>query len=242
MAGAPGSAGVAGSTGATGATGPVGSPGAAGATGSPGATVEDGAVGPTGPQGVFGVTGATGPAEGVAGSSGIAGSTGATGAIGLPGAPGMTAHGRCWCNRCHRRGRGERCAGSGWSRRSDRSSGACVDGPVGSGDLLRGERCCRAERSLLRRPERELRPPAARRGLGTPRTGTGWADGSRRLDGDTGPQGPSGSTGVTGAAGLRWSGPWDGLAAYQPADAVVLNGSSYVALSANTGIQPPTVR
>ena len=43
-----------------------------------------------------------------------------------------------------------------------------------------------------------------------------------------------------GPAGLTWRGEWAAGTAYQPRDAVYHQGSSYIALFANTGSTPPT--
>ena len=42
-----------------------------------------------------------------------------------------------------------------------------------------------------------------------------------------------------GGAGFSWRGVWSGTTAYNVSDAVSLNGSSYIALQANTNQQPP---
>src|SRR5205823_5278144 len=62
------------------------------------------------------------------------------------------------------------------------------------------------------------------------------------LNGPAGPQGATGSTGANGAtgpAGLNWKGNWSSSTAYVVNDAVSASGSAYIALQANTNVQPP---
>ena len=66
--------------------------------------------------------------------------------------------------------------------------------------------------------------------------GPAGATGAQGLAGTTGPAGPVGATGVKG---LNWKGTWSNSTAYIVNDAVFLSGSAYVALQANTNIQPP---
>src|SRR5205823_5035756 len=51
--------------------------------------------------------------------------------------------------------------------------------------------------------------------------------------------GPTGATGATGPAGLNWKGNWSSSTAFSVNDAVFSSGSTYVALQANTNVQPP---
>jgi hypothetical protein len=57
-----------------------------------------------------------------------------------------------------------------------------------------------------------------------------------------GAQGPTGVAGVAGATGLglTWRGAWSISAAYHVNDVVGLIGNSYIAVSANTGVNPST--
>ena len=57
--------------------------------------------------------------------------------------------------------------------------------------------------------------------------------------GPTGAPGPQGATGSVGPKGLNWKGAWNNSIQYAVDDAVSINGSSYVALVANTNVQPP---
>ncbi len=66
--------------------------------------------------------------------------------------------------------------------------------------------------------------------------------GPQGLGGPPGPQGPQGQQGVTGATGqgYTWKGAWLATTAYVAYDTVSNNGSSYVALAANTNVTPGT--
>jgi len=77
--------------------------------------------------------------------------------------------------------------------------------------------------------------------------GPAGSPGAQGAPGAQGPQGPAGQPGATGAtgaagsvAGLNWRGVWnpDPNVLYAANDAVNYNGSSYVALSLNSGLQP----
>ncbi len=56
--------------------------------------------------------------------------------------------------------------------------------------------------------------------------------------GVAGPTGPTGPTGATGARGLTWRGTWTGTSNYLLGDAVVLNGTSWFARTANSNAAP----
>ena len=68
--------------------------------------------------------------------------------------------------------------------------------------------------------------------------------GTQGFQGDIGPQGFQGDTGAQGfqgpmgATGINWLNAWSNATAYNPNDAVSENGSSYIALLANTGMDP----
>ncbi|MFI5111726.1 MAG: discoidin domain-containing protein, partial [Terriglobales bacterium] len=66
--------------------------------------------------------------------------------------------------------------------------------------------------------------------------------GSQGVVGPLGPQGPQGQQGTTGATGqgYTWKGAWSAAAAYVAYDSVFYNGSSYVALAANSNVPPST--
>jgi hypothetical protein len=66
--------------------------------------------------------------------------------------------------------------------------------------------------------------------------------GQQGLVGPLGPQGPQGQQGTTGATGqgYTWKGAWSAATAYVAYDSVFYNGSSYVALAANSNVTPST--
>ena len=49
---------------------------------------------------------------------------------------------------------------------------------------------------------------------------------------------PKGDTGSVGPAGLTYRGVWTGASSYSVSDAVVYQGSSYIAIASNAGVQP----
>jgi hypothetical protein len=71
-------------------------------------------------------------------------------------------------------------------------------------------------------------------------TGAQGPKGATGSTGAQGPQGPAGSQGPTGPAGMLWRSGWASTTSYNQNDAVVWNGSSYIALSANQNQQPNT--
>lgn len=77
-------------------------------------------------------------------------------------------------------------------------------------------------------------------------TGPQGPQGPTGLQGATGAQGPIGATGAAGPAGaagekgLNWQGTWDSATAYVIDDAVVRNGTSYIAIANNTNSEPPS--
>lgn len=52
--------------------------------------------------------------------------------------------------------------------------------------------------------------------------------------------GPAGPTGAAGAVGMIYTGPWSSLVSYVPTDAVLFNGSTYIATAPNVGAEPDT--
>lgn len=89
--------------------------------------------------------------------------------------------------------------------------------------------------------------PAGPQGKQGPAGATG-ATGPAGADGAPGALGPAGANGATGAkgdpgpqgpAGLRFTGAWSAATSYGISDAVSSGGSSYIALAANSGSQPP---
>lgn len=68
-------------------------------------------------------------------------------------------------------------------------------------------------------------------------TGINTAIAALQAGGSSGAQGNPGSA---GAVGIIWAGPWGSGTPYVTTDAVSFNGSSYLALANNTGVQPDT--
>ncbi len=58
--------------------------------------------------------------------------------------------------------------------------------------------------------------------------------------GEQGPQGPQGDAGPVGPRGVTWRGTWSSLTSYSKYDGVIYNGTSYIALFANTNSPPPS--
>ncbi len=71
-------------------------------------------------------------------------------------------------------------------------------------------------------------------------TGATGSQGPMGLPGIAGPQGATGATGPAGPQGppAAFKGAWSSSASYAPGDAVSENGSSYVALTASTALDP----
>lgn len=79
---------------------------------------------------------------------------------------------------------------------------------------------------------------------GTGDAGPAGPTGPTGAQGGQGPQGTQGSQGpqgVAGPIGMTWRGPWDAVSKYVVNDGVLFNGSSYIAVNANTSSQPPAV-
>ena len=64
--------------------------------------------------------------------------------------------------------------------------------------------------------------------------------GSQGVAGAKGDKGDQGDPGVKGDPGMTWKGAWVDTTAYLAGDAVEHNGSSYIAVDANTGPEPPS--
>lgn len=71
-------------------------------------------------------------------------------------------------------------------------------------------------------------------------TGATGAQGPQGVAGPQGIQGIQGSEGPVGPRGITWRGTWSGVTSYAKNDGVVYNGTSYIALFANTNSQPPS--
>jgi hypothetical protein len=72
-------------------------------------------------------------------------------------------------------------------------------------------------------------------------TGAAGATGPQGAAGPQGPigtQGPAGPTGATGAPGMNFRGAWSSSIYYSTSDAVNFDGSTWLALAANSNLQP----
>jgi Collagen triple helix repeat (20 copies) len=201
-----------------------------------------GAAGATGLQGVQGTAGAIG-ATGLQGIPGAAGSTGTSGATGPTGATGTTGPPVSFRN--------------AWSGSATYAIGDAVSENGSSYIALVGNTGIDPATDVSGSGG-NWAVLAAQGAAGA--TGLPGAQGSTGATGATGPQGITGATGAAGAAGATGStgatgttgaagttGPpvsfrnaWSGSATYAFGDAVSENGSSYIALAANTGIDPAT--
>jgi len=209
--GAVGPQGPIGLTGATGAAGPKGATGATGVQGPIGLSGATGAVGPQGPAGPIGLTGATG-SPGAVGPQGPIGLTGATGAQGAPGAVGPQG-----------------LAGEIGPIGPQGAQG--IAGPSGSNGM---------SVTTFAVPPGNPSCPAGGAAL-TSASGVNYVcNGADGVTGAVGPQGPQGVAGANGTngAGINWQGTWSTSASYNAGDAVTYNGTSYVAVSANTNQEP----
>lgn len=213
--------------------GPQGVPGVAGAIGATGAT---GAIGPQGVQGVQGPIGPAGPT----------GPTGAVGAIGPQGPPvnflGAWGNGTTYST-------GDAVSYSGSSYIS-----------LQNGNTGNNPATATAEWSLLAQQGAigvtGVSGPQGPIGITGPQgpigpigpTGAQGATGLTGATGATGSAGPTGATGATGSIGpqgtqgppISFIGAWSNSVAYSIGDAVSENGASYIALTANTAVNPAT--
>jgi Collagen triple helix repeat (20 copies). len=189
-----------------------GIPGVAGATGPSGAT------GPIGPQGIPGPSGPVGP-------QGVVGPAGATG----PQGPSATFQGTWSVGTTYDLGDAVFYNGSSYVSLIGSNAGHQPDTSTAQWSLL-------AEQG-------------ATGATGAP--GPIGLTGSAGPTGATGPAGPVGATGATGAPGtagatgpqgptVNFLGAWTNSTAYSIGDAVSENGTSYIAFTANTAINPAT--
>ncbi|WP_188554860.1 DNRLRE domain-containing protein [Edaphobacter dinghuensis] len=222
--GPTGPAGPIGLTGSTGATGAAGAAGAQGLAGPAGAKGDTGAMGPVGPAGA---TGAQGPQglQGLQGPQGLQGIPGPAGAPGPTGAAGAT-------------GPAGPSGPAGMAFRGAYSS--TVNYAVNDAVSYQGASY--------------ISIAAANHG-NTPGTnpaywsvlavqGAAGAQGPVGATGATGPQGASGPQGVPGPAGvagsvgMNYRGNWGLGVTYQVSDAASFDGSTYLALVSNAGMEP----
>lgn len=226
---AAGGTGTVGPEGPPGPQGPAGPAGPSGPQGPVGATGATGVQGPQGAQGPAGAQGATGP-QGSQGPQGARGATGPTGATGVTGATGSQGP-----------------AGPA-------GQGLNLIGPYSSsrnyslGDVITWNGSSYVSLTSPNHGEQPDQSPtfwmvlAAQGATGTTGsigpTGTQGSVGPQGPAGPTGPQGPAGPIGQAGPPGMNFRGPWLATTPYFTNDAVSFDGSTYLALTPNTGQQP----
>ena len=189
-------------------SGPAGPAGAQGLAGPQGATGPIGSAGAAGPIGPQGIAGAPGP-SGVTGPAGLPGVAGSAGPVGL-------------------HFQGPYSAGIMYG-----VGDGVLYGGAGYVSLVAGNYGNTPDHSPLQWSE------FASGGAGPagPAGATG-PQGIPGLPGATGATGPAGATGLQGPVGVRYRGTWSAGVPYLANDAVVFNGSTYLALAGNTGLQP----
>jgi Collagen triple helix repeat (20 copies) len=164
-----------------------------------------------------GATGATGPAgaQGPAGPQGAQGTTGATGAQGIMGPPGPVGS-----------------AGATGAKGATGSTGPAgaqgAAGPQG----LHGSTGPIGPQGLLGATG-PIGPAGA-----TGATGATGQPGPQGLTGATGSQGPAGPAGTNGNVGFAYENTWTRSTPYTANNVVTENGTSYVALTNNTAVDP----
>jgi collagen type VII alpha len=214
-----------GDTGATGATGPVGPTG------------PQGVIGPTGPQGFIGLTGSTG-AKGDTGDTGATGATGSTGAIGPVG---MTWRGTWSDSTPYMINDAVVLNGTSFIATAANTNSQPLNA---NWNTLAQEGATGATGSTGATGAIGATGPTGSQGPIGPQgviglTGSTGATGAKGDTGDTGAIGATGSMGAIGPIGMTWRGSWSVSTAYQANDAVVDNGSSYIAITINTAQEPP---
>jgi len=209
-----------------------------GLTGPQGAQGATGAAGAQGPAGATGAIGAQGPA-GPTGATGAAGAQGSAGATGPIGPAGLNWKGNWSSSTAYALNDAVFASGSAYVALQSNTN---VQPPaLGKWDLIV--------------QKGDTGPTGAQGTTGaTGAQGAAGPQGPAGQTGDAGPQGPAGAAGANGAqgsagangvpgpigpAGLTWKGNWSSLTSYAVNDAVLIGGSAYVAIQANTNVQPP---
>jgi len=253
--GAQGPSGPAGYPGPTGATGPQGAQGVPGPQGTAGSTGPQGLQGPAGANGANGAPGAQGPA----GPKGDTGDTGPLGPQGLQGDPGPAGLGmsfrQAWENTTpyvindvvsHQGSTWIALAGSTavepgtdvteWTLVAVKGDSGPVgaQGPPGDPGPQGSSGPQGPQGSTGSLGPQGPQGPAGANGIdGLP--GPQGPAGSQGLQGSTGSQGPQGAT---GPVGMTFRDAWASGTSYAPNDAVTFGGESWIAIAANTGVQP----
>ena len=254
MTGERGLTGAIGQTGATGAIGQTGSKGDRGETGSQGIQGIPGVVGATGNQGLQGIPGAVGArgdigargiqgVPGATGAQGNSGATGATGAIGATGSTGATGAIGATGQTGAKGDRGE--VGVNW-RGTWTPTTAYIprDFVIHNGSSYIA---IAANTNSVPATSPSWTFLVAQGTSGVPGSpglqgspGTPGIQGAQGAIGLQGPQGAIGLQGIPGGAGrsIQWRNVWSPSTSYLVSDAISYNGSSYVAVAANTNNLP----
>jgi Collagen triple helix repeat (20 copies) len=189
-----------------------GAPGATGATGNQGPA---GSIGLTGPAGPTGPTGAAGPA-GATGAAGVAGAIGATGVTGATGPAGLTYLGAYQALTNYALNNVVTFQGSTYISLVAGNHDQSPSQSPSSWSVLAQEGTAGVAGA----------------------TGATGATGPQGSAGAAGAAGPKGATGAAGTVGMIFLGPWSSSAGYVTNDAVTYNGSTYIAVSANSNSAP----
>lgn len=182
-----------------------------------------GPIGPQGPQGVAGPVGPQGP-MGFQGPQGPVGPQGPTGPTGPAGTNGTSFNFRNAFDPAATYVANDVVTYNGSSYVATAASGPSTQTP----DVATSTWSVMAAQGAI--------GPQGPQGL----TGAIGPQGPQGTAGATGLQGPQGPQGVQGAAGMgfTWRGAWNSSTAYSVNDTVSYNGSSFVAVSANTNMSP----
>jgi hypothetical protein len=230
------------------------------AMGSTGATGSIGPIGPIGPIGLTGATGATGPIgpTGASGGQGIQGLTGATGATGLTGpqgpqgiqGPPVSFRGAWSSGGPYAIGDSVSYNGSSYIALLANSSTANPATDTTNWAVLAAMGSTGATGAQGIQGVQGPIGPAGAQGIQglTGATGATGPIGPTGLTGATGPAGVAGGQGIQGVAGpvgpqgpvANFKGVWSSGISYAIGDAVSEDGTSYVALTSNTAIDPAT--
>ena len=174
-------------------------------------------VGGPGPQGIAGPAGPQGPV-GLTGAQGLTGPQGPAGPAG-PQGQGLNLTGTYSAANSYSIGDVVSYNGSSYASLVANNHGQAPDTSPANWTLLAAQ------------------GPAGPAGS-TGTSGAAGPQGPAGIAGATGPQGPAGATGATGAPGMNFRGQWSSSVFYSTSDAVSFDGSTYLALTANSDTQP----
>ena len=190
----------------------------AGAAGPAGVTGATGLQGPTGFAGAQGVAGPVGPAGGAGavgatGPAGAAGPAGPMGATGAAGPVGLVYRGAYASGVNYGIGDAVSYGGSSYISLLASNAGSTPGLSPAAWGLLAAQGSAGAQ-------------------------GVAGPAGVAGTQGSTGVAGAAGATGAAGPAGLTYRGGWSGVTSYGVGEAVLLGGTTYLALAASTGLAP----